>query len=315
LTVREKDKQAARKTGLSDLWEVLRAKLRFLLWQPAFRKAPIRVLGRLLVWRIRCWLGIPAVIGLPRYHAKFFLPARWGGEGTTLIYIAREDFELELAHLDRFISPGSVAVDAGANCGIYTVVAARLVGDTGKVIAFEPGERTAPVLEHNIELNGLSNVRLYRDALADRDGKARLYHHEGPVARSIAAGDSRQDEFDEVSTITLDSVAQREGIPRIDFLKLDIEGAEELALRGAELVLSKSHPVVVFEINPSAVVRFGLATDGAWRHLHRLAYLFFALDTTGRLEPLYAPPTEDLLGFRNIVAIHEDSRDRFLETR
>ncbi len=314
MTLREKGGQGISKMGFADRWEDLGAKLRFLRRQPAFRKAPMQTLSRLLAWRIRCWLRIPAEIGLPRYRARFFLPARWGGEGTTLLYAAREDFELELTYLHCFVSAGGVAVDAGANCGIYTVAAGKLVGDTGKVIAFEPGERTASVLEYNIKLNGLSNVRLYRAALADRDGKARLYHHEGPVARSIAAGDRGQDGFDDVSTITLDSMAQREGITRIDFLKMDIEGAEELALRGAESILSKSHPVVVFEMNPSAVVRFGLAADGAWRHLQRLGYLFYALDITGVLQPLSTPPTGDRWEFQNIVAVHKDDQSRFLKT-
>jgi FkbM family methyltransferase len=230
-----------------------------------------------------------------------------------MYFAVREDYEMELAHLERFVSPGNIVVDAGAGCGIYTVAAAKLVGDAGgRVIAFEPSARFTSVLKRNIELNSLNNVRLYCEALSDREGQARLYHHCRCVANSIAPGDSNSNRFDEVATTTLDSMLKREGIDRIDFLKMDIEGAEELALRGGKLLLAKSPPVIVFEMNPSAAHRFGLEGDGAWRHLQGLQYRFFAFDEVAELTPLTVPPDDKgQWGFRNIIAIHKDDCRRF----
>ncbi len=223
-----------------------------------------------------------------------------------MIFATREDYEVELAFLDRFISSGSVAIDAGANCGIYTVAMAKLVGSSGRVIALEPGEQAGQTLQRNIELNGLDHVRLVRKALSDRDGSARLYHHGGPVGYSIAAGETEDGQSEEISSISLDSLLQQEGLDRVDLLKMDIEGAEELALRGAETMLTSSRPVIVFELNPSAAARFGLDTDGAWRHLKRFDYEFFTFDGAGKLCKLRSPPPEEQWEHCNIIAIHKD---------
>jgi FkbM family methyltransferase len=283
----------------------LRLRLRYLWTHPAFRRAPLITLWRLLVWRVHCLLKKPAVIDLRQWGARFYLPPWWGGQGTTIIYATRDAYEAELADLGRFVSPGGIVVDAGANCGIYTVAAASLVGEQGRVIAFEPGGRCLSILRRNIELNGLTNVRVYEKALSDRDGRARLYHHRGPVSYSMGAGDSDPDRYDEVATITLDTMAANEGIDRVDFLKMDIEGAEEPALRGGETLLARSRPVIVFEMNPSAAEGFGLQADGAWRHLERRGYRFF-VRSQGGLTPLSSPPEKGEWEFRNFIAIHTD---------
>jgi FkbM family methyltransferase len=271
----------------------------------------LRTILRLLRWRLQCLLRRPAIISLPRWNARFFLPARSGGEGTTMIFAVREEYEVELAHLDRFVSPGDVVVDAGANCGIYTVAAAMLVGASGQVIAFEPGDRAADVFQRNVTLNCLKNVRLCREALSDHVGQSGLYYHRGPVSYSLAADSENDDRFIEVQTTTLDAALERAGVDRVDFLKLDIEGAEELALRGARSVLTRSHPVIVFELNPTAAARFDLSTDGAWRYLEDLGYRFFRLDPAGRLTAIASPPPEDKWEFCNTVAIHADEWKRF----
>jgi len=229
-----------------------------------------------------------------------------------MIFALRERYEKELEHLDRFVSAGDVVVDAGANCGIYTVAAGKLAGKAGGVLAFEPGDRVAEVLARNIEVNGLENVRVFRQALSDRSGTARLYRHRGPVASSIAAEDGCGGDYDEIETITLDAALAEAGVDRVDFLKIDIEGAEELAFRGGEEMFRKSRPVVVFEMNASAAARFQLAANGAWEHLERLGYGFFEMDDAGGLALLDAPPPEDRQEFLNIVAIHAEDQPRFL---
>jgi FkbM family methyltransferase len=288
----------------------LRLRLRYLRSHPAFRSAPLRTAFRLLCWRLRCWLKRSVIIELPQWGARFFLPARWGGEGTTMIFALREEYEAELACLDRFVTPGSVVVDAGASCGIYTVAAARLVGPTGRVVSFEPGARAADVLDRNIELNDLGNVRLHRTALSDRVGRVRLLANRGPVAQSISFETDAIDGFDEVPTTTLDETLAHEGIDRVDFIKMDIEGAEELALRGAETLLARSRPTIVLELNPAAAARLGLPTDGAWRLLESLGYSFFMLDEEGMLRPIDSPPAEDGWEFCNTIAIHRANDER-----
>lgn len=313
-SVEEQREAAPARSALAEP-ESLRTRLAYLQGHPLFRRAPLRTVFRIALWRVRCWLGMHAEIELPRWKARMYLPALWGAAGTTMIFATREDYETELANLHRFVSPGGVVVDAGASCGIYTIAASKLVGDSGRVIAFEPGAQSASVLERNVELNQLRNVSVYREAMSDRVGEAKLYSHRGPVASSIAPGDHEDGAYDEVVTTTLDSVLEREGVGGVDFLKMDIEGAEELGLRGAQSVITRSHPVVVFEMNPPAAVRFGLATDGAWRFLERHDYHFFEFDRAGELRRLDAPPCETNWEFRNVVAIHRDDCERYASAR
>lgn len=92
----------------------LRAKWNYLRNHPGFQRAPVVTLLRLLSWRTHCALGITATIDLPKWGAQMFLPAKWGGAGTTMIYAVREDHESELAYLECFLSPGNVVAICGS---------------------------------------------------------------------------------------------------------------------------------------------------------------------------------------------------------
>jgi len=136
-----------------------------------------------------------------------------------MIYALRGQYEKELLHLDHFISPGMVVVDGGANCGIYTVAAAKLVGPSGLVLSFEPGAAAFEVLRKNVDLNGLANVRTYHAALSDKEGEAVLYHHkEGPNSYSLGATDVAGMAFEEIVTRTLSQVLRKETVRRVGFI-------------------------------------------------------------------------------------------------
>ena len=288
------------------LFEGARAVVSLVPWDHAgFRRAPARCLLRLVGWRLRCFLSWPAVIELPRWQAQFLLPAEWGGAGTTTIFMAREDHDLESRYLDRFVAPGDVVVDAGAGLGIYTVGTAKLVGAGGRVLAFEPGRESFPVLERNIKLNLPSNVRCFRSALSERDGVARLFHHENrPVSYSPGSRDQAEGCWEQTRTVTLDAVAEQQGITRLDLLKIDVDGAEELVLKGGRALLRRSRPTILFEINPGGARRLGLAPDGAWQALAKLGYRFFSLRPKGILSPLAVWPERTM----NVVALHPEGR-------
>lgn len=281
----------------------IRGKCRYLLGHPGFRNFPLLTLFRLICWRLHCAFGIPATFSLPRWRARFYLPPRWRGAGTTMVYALRAQYEKELMHLDRFLSAGMTVVDCGANCGIYTVAAAKLVGRSGLVLSFEPGADSFSILEKNIQLNHLVNVRVYRTALSDKEGKAALYHHQhGPNSFSLGPPDAGEIDFEEVPSRTLCQVLQHEGVPRIGLIKLDVEGAEELVLRGAEPILAHSHPTIIFEVNGAAAKRLGLGPTGSWNLLKSLGYQFFSLAEWGHLSRLDHPPEEsDPI---NLIAIH-----------
>jgi FkbM family methyltransferase len=206
------------------------------------------------------------------------LPSRWRGVAK-LAYAFRERYEPELVILDRLVGPGQVAVDVGASYGIYTCILARLVGPAGRVYAFEPAAEAAAVLRRNVERNGLGWVEVHQLACGHASGSGVLHHEPDPSRNWLAASG----EGEEVAVVRLDDVVER-----ADFIKIDVEGAEELVLLGAARVV-ESRPRILFEVNREASVRLGLAPEGAWELLRQLGYRFFRV--VGRdLKPLGTPP-------------------------
>ena len=256
---------------------------------PGYQANPPVVLGRAAAWSLHCLLGIPARPKFRRWNYRLYLPAKWRGGGSTSPYLFREHYEPELMLLERFLKPGMVFVDGGANTGVFAFTAARLVGPTGRVLAFEPGSACFAALTQSRALNQFEHLRLVNKALSNQSGTARLYHCMGQE-NAFSLGAENGATFDEISTTTLDEIAQAEQLPRVDFIKLDVEGAEELVLRGAKQVLEHSRPMVLFEVNPEASQRLKLAHDGACQLLRELGYQLFSLDDRAELMPATTLP-------------------------
>jgi len=126
----------------------------------------------------------------------------------------------------RPLRVGDIVVDAGAYPGDYTLFASRRVGPTGRVIAFEPDARNRAILERNVRLDGRSNVTIIPKGLWDRDDVLHL-DQDGLASTVVShAADST------IEVTTLDAVVAALGLPRVDVLKMDIEGAEVRAVRG-----------------------------------------------------------------------------------
>jgi FkbM family methyltransferase len=138
----------------------------------------------------------------------------------------------------RALKPGMVFFDVGAHVGFYTLLASVLVND-GRVFAFEPLERNAALLEKHVRLNGITNVTLFRLAVGDRPGTARFQ-----VGRSSSMGKLSADGGLPVEVASLDDLHARGVIPAPDVVKIDVEGAEALVLRGASRLLSEGRPVL-----------------------------------------------------------------------
>lgn len=270
----------------------LQGRLRYFFSLPGFKKQPLTTLGRALQWRVLCALGIPGKMKIPAWNeAKLILPPEWQGAGATLFYVVRELYEPELTFLDRFLKPGETFVDAGANCGVYTVAAANIVGKTGKVLAFEPGEFILNTLKKNVEINGFDQVQVFPVGLSDTAGSAKLYSHpHGASSFSLGCQEGQASNSFTINLDRLDEVLDRASVSTVDCIKMDVEGAEELILRGAPRLFERCKPRVIFEINTTAIKALGLQKDGAWRFLEDRGYEFFTIDTEGVISKLDACP-------------------------
>ena len=148
---------------------------------------------------------------------------------------------------------GGVVWDVGANIGFYSLIASRLVDD-GEVVAFEPLPANQEAIRRNLALNEIANVRLVPIALSDAEGEAELEIHASPTwAKLDTSGDTafkRDGEVSErvrVEVSTLD--AQLDGYAPPDLVKMDIEGAEVAALRGASRLLGEHRPTLICELH------------------------------------------------------------------
>jgi FkbM family methyltransferase len=178
------------------------------------------------------------------------------------------------------LKPGSVFVDVGANIGFYTLLAASRVGPVGRVIAFEPSQADCDLIEASVRRNGFTNVVVHRAAAADEVGtigyRQRASSSNGIVSKRAGTDAQR------VSAVTLDSVLRHE--PRIDVIKMDVEGAEGLVLAGMTDVLEAHRPVLFSEFS-AAGLRHVSHVSGS-EFLGLLAsrnYDVFGLDDSGAM--------------------------------
>lgn len=164
---------------------------------------------------------------------------------------------LETALVKKEVRSGDVVLDIGANIGYYTLILARLVGENGRVFAFEPEPENFDLLKKNVEINGYRNAVLVKKGVSDVNGKTRLYLSEENRG-DHRVYDSRDDRNSmEIETIRLDDYFKDyEG--RIDFIKMDIQGAEGKALQGMPLLLQKFKELkIIMEFWPTVLKKAG----------------------------------------------------------
>jgi FkbM family methyltransferase len=165
------------------------------------------------------------------------------------------DYELPCQQvLIAWVKPGQVVYDLGANGGFLTLLAAKLVGPSGMVVAFEPTRDTARKLRAQLRLNRVNNVRVIQSAVSDREGKSRFVEDGCYMSRL----DGMDSEYSggtvvQVETTSLDNLAG--SIPPPDFMKIDIEGAELHALRGAKQLIRAHRPVMLVELHSAEICR------------------------------------------------------------
>jgi FkbM family methyltransferase len=155
--------------------------------------------------------------------------------------------------LERFNpKEGEVVVDVGAHIGRYTLISSKRVGPKGKVIAIEAHPSVLKMLNKNIKLNHLTNVTALNYAVYSKETKIKLYDHrkqvDATIYNTVMTGRVRdQDVFVEVNANTLDSILQQNGINAedVNWVKIDVEGAELEVLKGANNVLSKSKNITM----------------------------------------------------------------------
>lgn len=184
----------------------------------------------------------------------------------------------------RIARPGMVVWDIGTYLGFYAAVASRLVGPTGRVIAFEPDPENLARATHNARLNSLLNVEFIQAAIGEPVGSITLVktpntnsHIDGAfVGNDRADYSTRAADRSEALTVrcmSLDEAYLDPAIPNPDFIKLDIEGAEQFALQHADRLSAEKGPVIMLELHNPECDR------AAWDFSLRTGYRLLSLET------------------------------------
>jgi FkbM family methyltransferase len=169
----------------------------------------------------------------------------------------------------KIVKRGDVVVDLGANIGYFTLLAARLVGKEGRVFALEPEPKNFGYLTKNIALNNYKNVSTFQKAASDKNGKTELFicsydtgHHTINQYQGITAysrGREAEKKAIQIGTVALDSFLAGQ---KVNVMKIDVEGAELLAIKGAKETLSKNRDIKIFlEFFPLLLKQMGSSPE------------------------------------------------------
>jgi FkbM family methyltransferase len=202
---------------------------------------------------------------------------------STLIWCNRDCYKQDAQVLAKYLRPGDTFVDVGANIGIHSLLAAKLVCPEGKVYAVEPHPRTFRFLQGNICLNRFTNVHAIQAVVGQQEGTAHLTSTRSDDMNHVSKSGLQVEQH------PLDSIIP--DVP-IRLLKIDVEGFELFVLKGSQRVLRNTE-AVYFEASEQFFQRFGYSTSDVLQFLSEHGF------DTGR-PPDYRPQQpENLIAVRH----------------
>lgn len=221
-----------------------------LLRRIAEEERPLRFLLSRALWRSGLSHRFTVTRGvLPDTYRVRFFPSAVSG----MAWAYPDRVNEEEAFVARTLRPGETYVDVGANVGLLALRAATVVGPTGRVVAIEAHPRTAGFLAENVRLNGFAQVEVERVAVGDAEGELTFTDRHSDDQNSVDPGGTGGVR---VPVRRLDDLLPPERAPHVRLLKIDVEGYELAALRGAEALLCRVD-AILFESSPELCARYG----------------------------------------------------------
>ncbi|PKP24131.1 MAG: hypothetical protein CVU03_13650 [Bacteroidetes bacterium HGW-Bacteroidetes-2] len=157
----------------------------------------------------------------------------------------------------KILKKNYTVIDAGANIGLTAVFAGKLIGKKGKVYAFEPMPDTFDILCFNIKLNKLKNITAINYGLSDFEGKAEIYNNLHINRGAASLYSNKKENGISINITTLDNIVAQYGIANVDFIKIDIEGAEYPMLKGAEnFLMGENRPMICLEFSRDVISNY-----------------------------------------------------------
>ena len=170
--------------------------------------------------------------------------------------------------VEKHLSAGATFVDIGAHIGYYTLKAAVVVGPQGRIIAVEPNPDTLPKLRDNIRASRATMVTVAPVACSDAEATLEFFSAprsntgESSLSRTNASQEGTVKASYHVRARPLDDIIAESGVSRVDAIKIDVEGAEFLVLKGAQKTLDRYHPMVLVEVIEPQLQAMGASSAG-----------------------------------------------------
>lgn len=265
------------------------------------------------------WLRMPMVY-TDQYDLQYVL---YPGQNAQVYLENHGNYEVaETRFCLRFVRPGMLALDVGAHIGLYTLLLAKSVGDTGQVHAFEAESKNYQRLATNVALNRFDNVTLSHSAVYSESGQVQLnvfpesvnaWHSLGcpTLLDPYHPGEALSPvEQQEVVAVTLDDYCRSAGIEHVDLLKIDVEGAELDVLKGAKRLLGAGRiAAVLFEVSLPQVEILSHQPAEIFALLRQFGLRSFSLSEDGLIERDVECST---VLYQNFVALRDESTIRQL---
>lgn len=196
---------------------------------------------------------------------------------TRFINYFPSDYEKEnFTFLSQHCRTGAVVLDIGAHIGLFSVIASEISGNTGKVFAFEPSPSTLAFLNKTISINKKDNIIFpVQQAMSNEIGKLTFFVSDDKIDNSnslVSYKDDRKLTGIEVEVNTIDNFAAKNKLDKVDFIKIDVEGAEYDTLRGGTDVFISKKPVCILAIHPIPIKAKGDKLEDIFDYIEKLNY-------------------------------------------
>jgi FkbM family methyltransferase len=216
----------------------------------------------------------------------------------------------DLRFLWKNLRPGMTFLDVGAYHGLYSLIAAKKLGRGGKVIAFEPSPRERQRMQTHLRQNRIRSVAIEPYALSTGEGVASL----NVVIDGFTTMNSlRPPQIDHptkqvtVDTTSLDAYLDRKKIDRVDLMKIDTEGGEVDAFRGAHRLLSQLRPTIISEVLDLVTRAWGYTASDIMKLVRSYDYEWFDILPDGNTRP--HEPKQEYMGAKNYLAVPREKTD------
>jgi FkbM family methyltransferase len=259
----------------------------------------------LLRGRLDLWSSLKSPV-LMRWLADLLVMIWPGNELSRVLFLTGNFEPNELSWMSQTLTNGMTMIDIGAHMGMYSMIASKLVGERGMVIAVEPSIREFQRLSFHVTLNDLKNVRCFQVAASDTSKEATL-----KIAWEWNSGHNTFGEFfspavdllreERVHTQTVDALVTAQALDRVDLLKIDTEGHELKVLMGAVETLRRFRPYVLIEVFEETLRRQGTSVEALLAVFESHCYVLKEFsDESGTLVP-FSQSTDNQS--RNLVAL------------